>query len=223
MSSATVAPDGPPAPSYRRRRRLPVLVLVLVLAVAGGLVWTRVLNSGASETTGVKGCPAPAPPAADAEPPPPLGSAVKPAVFADVAPAAPRDVPVRVLNANGQRGQAALVSAELVTSLGFAAAPDASANDPVYVQQNMGCVGQIRFGPAGLAQARTLHLVVPCAELISDERPDPAVDLALGTEFGDVAPGPDATVVLKTLQQGTPEAPAEIDPALLGAAGDVRC
>ena len=73
-----------------------------------------------------------------------------------------------MFNANGERGQAAQVAAQL-SDYGFASAPDVQVgNDPVYVDQNMQCQGQIRFGPNGIAAASTLWLVAPCAELIQD-------------------------------------------------------
>ena len=56
-------------------------------------------------------------------------------------------------------------------SYGYASAPDVQVgNDPVYVDQNMQCHGQIRFGANGLAAASALWLVAPCAELIEDQR-----------------------------------------------------
>ena len=71
--------------------------------------------------------------------------------------------------------------------LGFAEAapPD---NDPLYPDGDMECVGQLRFGPAGQGAASTLALVMPCAELVRDDRPDDTVDVAVGTGFSDVNP-----------------------------------
>ncbi len=48
--------------------------------------------------------------------------------------------------------------------------------------------GQIRYGPAGASAARTLSLVVPCAELVDDGRQGATVDLALGSDFRDITP-----------------------------------
>ncbi len=143
--------------------------------------------------------------------------------LAAATPAAPVDVAVRVLNANGVRGQASLVSAELV-QLGFTAAKNPAGNDTVYTDQNMQCVGQIRFGPAGLAQARTLQLVVPCAELVQDARTDPGLDLALGTTFGQLAPGGATTTVLTALNDAKKsQTPPVVDQATLDAATNTRC
>ena len=95
-------------------------------------------------------------------------------------------VRVLVRNGGGQRGQANLVAAQL-GDLGFAEAapPD---NDPFYPEGDMECVGQLRFG-AGRAGAATLALVLPCTELVRDDRPDDTVEVAVGTAFGDVNPG----------------------------------
>jgi len=143
--------------------------------------------------------------------------------LAAATPAAPIDVAVQVLNANGVRGQASLVSAELV-QLGFTAAKNPAGNDTVYADQNMQCVGQIRFGAAGLAQARTLQLVVPCAELVQDARTDPGLDLALGTTFGQLAPGGATTTVLTALNDAKKsQTPPVVDQATLDAATNTRC
>ncbi len=210
--------------TYRRRRRLPALVLLLVLAVGVGVVWNKVLGS-TTDTVGALACPTP--PSAAAAPkgvtPPKRGTRIEGPALDGAAPAPPGSFVMRVLNANGQRGQAGLVSAELIRTYGFAAAEHASANDPLFYNQNMRCVGQIRFGPNGKAQARTMHLMVPCAELVQDARQDNGVELALGTLFGDLSPSPDAKTILATLRAATPKAPAKLDPALLKAAGTTGC
>ena len=163
---------------YQRRRRGPVLLVVAVLAVAVAVTWTTVLiKTGGA--TGVAACPSPA-----AGPVP--GEVLPASALANVAPVPPPAVKVRVLNAGGQRGQANLVAAQL-GDLGFpeAAPPD---NDPYYADADMECVGQLRFGPAGEGAARTLTLVLPCTELVRDERTDDTVDIAVGTGFRDVNP-----------------------------------
>jgi len=224
--------------TYRRRRPLPALALLVLLAVVVTTIWMRVLGSQA-QLTGAIGCPPPAatPPAVAppaATPPavaPPAapgptaapGTPVARTALAAATPAAPIDVAVQVLNANGVRGQASLVSAELV-QLGFTAAKNPAGNDTVYADQNMQCVGQIRFGAAGLAQARTLQLVVPCAELVQDARTDPGLDLALGTTFGQLAPGGATTTVLTALNDAKKsQTPPVVDQATLDAATNTRC
>ena len=66
-----------------------------------------------------------------------------------------------------------------------AAPPD---NDPFYPDSDMECVGQLRFGASGEGAARTLTLVLPCTELVRDDRTDDTVDIAVGTGFRDVNP-----------------------------------
>ncbi|MBW0093691.1 envelope integrity protein Cei, partial [Pseudonocardia sp. KRD-188] len=154
---------------YRRRRRTPIVAVVSVLAVIAVVTWTVVLV-GASGPSGPQSCPTPV---AGASP----GVTLEAGALDAVAPAPPAAIPVRVLNAGGQRGQANLVAAQL-DDLGFGTAgpPD---NDPFYPDGDMDCVGQVRFGPAGEAAAGTLALVLPCAELIRDERADETVDVAV--------------------------------------------
>ncbi|MDT7579815.1 MAG: hypothetical protein QOK35_1079 [Pseudonocardiales bacterium] len=154
------------------------MVVVALLAIAAVTTWTVVLV----DTGG---------PAAAAACPPPTtgtlpGQVVDAAALDAVAPVPPSAARVRVLNAGGQRGQANLVAAQLA-DLGFAEAapPD---NDPLHPQGKMECIGQLRFGPAGQGAARTLTLVVPCTELVRDDRTDDTVDISVGTGFRDVNP-----------------------------------
>lgn len=149
-----------------------------VLAVAAVATWTTVLI-GASGSSGATSCPVPA---GGTVP----GEVIDAAALDGVAPVPPSAARVRVLNAGGQRGQANLVAAQL-GDLGFpeAAPPD---NDPFYTEGDMECVGQLRFGPAGEGAARTLTLVLPCTELVRDDRTDDTVDIAVGTGFRDVNP-----------------------------------
>ena len=175
----TPPPDGGArVPPYRRRRRTPWVVVVSVLAVLAVTTWTVVLI-GAGGSSGVTSCPAPTGSG-------PSGQVVDPGALDAVAPVPPSAARVRVFNAGGQRGQANLVAAQL-GDLGFpeAAPPD---NDPLYPDGNMECVGQLRFGPAGQGAARTLALVLPCTELVRDDRTDDAVDVSVGTGFRDVNP-----------------------------------
>lgn len=213
---------------YQRRRRGPVLVLVAVLAVAATATWTTVLTN-ASDASGASSCP----------PVQPAPGEVLPADALDaVAPIPPGAVRVRVLNAGGQRGQANLVAAQL-GDLGFAEAapPD---NDPFYPEEDMECVGQLRFGPAGERAASTLTLVAPCLELVRDGRQDDSVDVAIGTEFRDLNPGRAASDALDQLAEpgggsdgsanadpnAADSAPAPgpaVDPALLEEAREAAC
>jgi LytR cell envelope-related transcriptional attenuator len=169
---------GARVPPYRRRRRLPWAVVVAVLAVAAVATWTVVLTK-ANGPSAATACP---PPTAGAL----HGQVVDPASLDRVAPVPPAATKVRVLNAGGQRGQANLVAAQLA-DLGF---PEAAppGNDPLHPNGKMECVGQLRFGPAGQGAARTLTLVLPCTELVRDDRGDDTVDIAVGTGFRDVNP-----------------------------------
>ena len=215
---------------YQRRRRGPVIVVVAVLAVVAAITWTTVLiTTGAA--AGVTACPQP--------PNGPLPGQVVPAGGLDgVPPVPPSAVKVRVLNAGGQRGQANLVAAQL-GDFGFAqAAPPA--NDKFFPDGDMACTGQIRFGQAGQSAASTVALVVPCAELVRDGRPDDTVDVAVGTTFGDVNPSRavrDALDQLGTSGSGStgsgnadpaagntpPPATPIVDPATLAAAREATC
>ena len=209
---------------FRRRRPLPWLILVTVFAVLGAVVWVSVLSTDDASTTAMA-CNDPSPSSDPAAPAPaPLGQRVDAGRLEDVEPAALSATRVRVYNANGQRGQAAHIASQL-SDLGFASAPDVQVgNDPVYVDQNMECSAQIRFGPSGAAAAASVELAAPCAELIEDTRPDDTVDLALGTYFGEIAPNDDAEEVLRTLRSQQPGAqPAPLDGDLLEAARTARC
>jgi hypothetical protein len=169
---------GARVPPYRRRRPTPWAVVVALLAVAAVATWTAVL-SNANGPSAATACP---PPAAGNLP----GQVVTGASLDGVAPVPPAATKVRVLNAGGQRGQANLVAAQLA-DLGFAeAAPPG--NDPLHPNGDMECVGQLRFGAAGQGAARTLTLVLPCTELVRDNRGDDTVDIAVGTGFRDVNP-----------------------------------
>jgi len=174
---ATVGSSEARVPGYRARRPMHALLLALILVAAAVLVWTSVLhqtedscqNAAANATVAV-------------------GSSWRlPANgLDDVPPAPPQLTRVQVLNANGVRGEATMVDGTLA-QLGFAPTTK-PANDPYYPDFDLHCYGEIRFGAAGLAAARTLSLAVPCAELVRDGRPDAGVDLALGTKFLSVQP-----------------------------------
>ncbi|KAA0023399.1 envelope integrity protein Cei [Antrihabitans cavernicola] len=216
-------PDGK---RYPHRRATPWLVMVAITALIGAVVWIKVFTSDDASTAAMA-CNSPTVPASQdpgAPPPAPLGERVGSASVHDVEPAALSATKVRVFNANGERGQAAHVASEL-SDYGFASAPDVQVgNDPVYVDQNMQCSSQIRFGPSGQAAAATLQLAAPCAELIEDKRQDDTVDLALGTYFSDIAPNTDADEVLRSLKDPPPGvAPAPLDIKLLEAARTAKC
>ncbi len=177
---------------------MPAVLLAVVLSTAAGLVWASVLQPDSS----AGGCQV----AAEA-----AGTAVSPGqrLGADgldgVPPAPPGQVQVQVLNANGMRGGAAIAGGRL-SELGFAPT-GTPANDPLHPAFDLPCHGEIRFGVAGQAAARTLSLVVPCAELVRDVRPDSTVDLALGTKFSSLRPNDAARAAVRGLDQLGQSAP----------------
>jgi hypothetical protein len=223
-------PRPPRVRPYQRRRRGPVIVVVSILAVITIATWATVLST-ASDGSAAATCP---PPAGGTAP----GAPVERDALYAVAPAPVSAVKVLVRNAGGQRGQANLVAAEL-GDLGIAEAapPD---NDPVYSSGDLDCAGQLRYGQAGEAAASTLTLVLPCVELIRDDRQDDSLDLAVGDSFGDLSPskaGKDALSQLGDTTGGSdgstnadPDAPdsapaptPSVDPALLSKARENIC
>ncbi|MDQ2882385.1 MAG: envelope integrity protein Cei [Actinomycetota bacterium] len=178
---------------YRTRRPLRALVLVVILSTAVGLVWLSVLHQTEN------GCQNPGPTAAGQT----ISGRQIPADGLDaVPPAPPQFTRVRVLNANGRPGEATVVDAALA-QLGFAST--SPANDPQHPGLDLRCYGEIRFGAAGQAAARTLSLAVPCAELVHDVRLDSEIDLALGTKFLALRPnGAARTALLESAGLGRP-------------------
>jgi hypothetical protein len=161
-------------------------VLLGLLLITSMVVWVRVFQSVPTIDQTV-GC----------TPPAHGTTAVGYHDLDQLPPLPPNDVPVRVLNASSLRGAASLMSAEL-TDLGFQQAAPA-ADDPLYPLGNMNCVGQIRFGAQGAAAARTLSLLVPCAQLVRDNRSDQTVDFAVGTNFNGLVVNSAARQVLTQL------------------------
>ena len=200
-----------------------------------GLLWTNVFDSVPSleaATTCNQPSRATQPPEASGMPPQiPLGQMEKRDALDSVTPIPPQDVHVRVLNGNGESRQATLVSDEL-QSLGFT--PTGADDDAVYVNYDLKCHGQIRYGGAGVSAARTLSLIAPCAQLVRDERPDAGVDFALGSDFDDIKTTQEAKQVLQQLASWVPQrdaqnganegvTPPKIDKKLLETARDVHC
>lgn len=225
MSTGSLRRQGP---RYRRRRPLPALVLLGALVLLSGLLWTRVFESVEDIETATR-CNQPAPPTAapvdgtSQSAPPPLGKMLPRNALDNVAPVPPQQVKVRVLNGNGEVNQASLVSGVL-TDLGFAEGGEPD-NDPVYVNYDLNCHGQIRFGSAGAGAARTLSLIAPCAQLVHDGRTDDTIDFALGTEFNDIKSTSEAKQVMQQLKSQSPgeDSKPKIDEELLAKARDVHC
>lgn len=212
---------------YRRRRSRPFVATVAALAAASVVTWVTVLVVAAGPS-GASSCP---PPASGTAP----GTVLDADALAATGPVPPGAVRVTVLNAGGQRGQANLVAAQL-GDLGFTEG-SAPSNDPVFPDGDMECAGQLRFGPAGLPAAATLALVLPCTELVRDERADDTVDVVVGTGFTDVNPSRTVRDLLDQLGGGGTDgsantgeaavdpapAPPSVDPELLDQARDVTC
>jgi hypothetical protein len=209
--------------SFLRRRYQPWVAMVAILALICAIVWIKAMTTEGRSHTAMA-CNSPSP-AADpnAPQPAPLGQRVSPSRLHDVEPAPLAQSRVRVYNASGQRGLAEQIASKL-SDYGFASPPAPQfANDPVYVNGDLDCTGQIRFGVNGRPAAASVQLIAPCAELIEDQRGDDTVDLALGSLFGnDLRPNNDAEEVLKSLKNPAPGGTA-IDGKLLDAARKGRC
>ena len=186
------------------------------LAVAAVLVWVIAL-SRPPDVREVAICNPPPAPADPNAPAPDLGEQVSRSAMTDVTPAKLADTKIRVLNASGQGGQASEVAGAL-RDVGFAD-PEA-ANDPIYATARLQCQGQIRFGPAGRAAAAAVWLVAPCTELFQDKRTDDTVDLAIGTDFTELAHSDDIDAVLSSL---LPDATQPADPSLLAKIHTQTC
>lgn len=221
---------------YRARKPLPAVVVIVLLSAIAGLVWMGLLNRPDPTAGGCRATVEANPAARPLAPPTMIASGQRlPAEGLDaVPPAPPQLVVVQVLNANGQRGEAGVVATELA-ELGFAPTAEPT-NDPLHPTFDLRCHGEIRFGPAGQAAARTLSLAMPCAELVRDVRPDGTVELALGTEFTKLRPNDAAREALAGLARlGRPPVPPSpdgqaagmmapaVDPPLLREARAVEC
>lgn len=213
---------------YRKRKPLPALIVIGVMALGAVIVWVNVVASRSDIDARVR---------CDPPPVPQEGVTYTPMAhngLDDRAPVPPDKVAVQVLNGSQVRGQGGIVTSTL-KELGFAqiVEPDV---DPAYEKAEAKCRGQIRFGENGAAAARTLSLVVPCAELVKDNRKDASVTFTTGTLLGDIRPKAEARQVLDQLakwskaQQGSGGgeqsagggAPV-IDQALLKAARETPC
>ncbi|MFB9903294.1 envelope integrity protein Cei [Allokutzneria oryzae] len=231
MAAASVRQIIGPA-GYRKRKPVPALILLTILGVLAVSVWTKVFSTSADIEAAVRcpepGAPKPGATAAPAKP----GQALPLDALDRTDPIAPNDIKVTVLNGSGKRGQAGQVAEEL-SSLGFNKAGE-PADDPVYVNQDLNCRGQIRFGPNGASAARTMSFLMPCAQFVRDERQDGSVDLALGQKFDGVKPSSEAKQIFEQLkiwadqqpesggQQAAP-APPSLDQGLVKAARTAYC
>ncbi|WP_436495940.1 envelope integrity protein Cei [Actinokineospora sp. HUAS TT18] len=233
MPAGNLTRGGRPR-GYRKRRPLPALILIVLLGVVASVVWLQVLKA---DETGSRTMDCNAPAAVtpvEGVPAPLIGEPMDRTGLDRTAPAPPATALVRVLNASDTRGQANTAT-ETLRELGFTqiAPPD---NDVLYPKGALlSCRSQIRFGQQGMATARALNLVEPCAELVKDERQDATVDLAVGELFDHLKPSPEARKVLDLLAEWAQSNPdqggllsdgssaAPIPPELITAALDTRC
>ncbi len=236
--TSTLAPvtTVPAAARYRRRRRWPVLLVVVVLMAGAGFVWFQALKPGpvvaggcnkpgpapattvqtsrsAARTTTFGGAPSTtgrpvtASSASATTTPTSLGVFTDKNTLASVRPANPSFMKVNVFNASKQRGIAKTLSDEMRRA-GFESITEV-ANDPLYPAQDLRCLGQIRYGNAGVGSARTALIMLPCAQLVVDDRVDDSVDIAVGNRF-EFADTPDAVKSeLRSIRQ------AAIPPAVI--------
>ncbi len=210
---------------FRRRRYLPFVVATVALLVVGIVIWATALAGGdsSSVTTACNQPPAPSAAATASATPARSLTTVAASDLIDVAPGALSTFQVRVLNASAQRGQARTVLDDL-TAQGFTPATDTPYADDTVYDQDLECVGQIRFGPASRAAAAALWLAEPCAELIDDGRSGQIVDLALGTQFTSKEQSQDAQAALESLRSADPKNPKTgADPALVRAVHNASC
>lgn len=191
---------------FRRRNYVPGAILIAALAVASLVVWVIAFNQPVQVEQAVA-CNAPPAPTDGTQTA--LGERVTTAAMTEVVPAKLADTKIRVLNASGQGGQAAEVAGAL-RDLGYTQ-PEA-ANDTVYAGARLACQGQIRFGASGRAAAAALWLVAPCTELYQDQRSDDTVDLAIGTDFGELSHNDNTDAMLASLR---PDATQPADASLL--------
>jgi uncharacterized membrane protein (UPF0136 family) len=200
---------------YRKRRPIPAIIVISALGLAAVFVWVNAIVSR-TDIDAVIRCDPPPTPAAGV-----TFITLRHDALDDRAPIPPDKVAVKVLNASSVRGQGSITT-EALRAIGFTqiAPPD---NDPAYAGRDAICHGQIRFGDNGTAAARTLSLVVPCAELVKDNRKDATVDLTIGTKFGDLSPTPEATKVLQQLQTWPAQHKSVVDQTLLASARNVSC
>ncbi|WP_019815534.1 envelope integrity protein Cei [Saccharomonospora saliphila] len=202
MASGTAGPRGSGgAPGttdrtrsrpYRRRKPLPAVALIALLSVAAVVVWVNAVGSTEDLTEAISCEPAPRPPEDTTYTRVPYDA------LDETSPVPPGRVAVRVLNANGTRGQASITT-EALRQLGFERVAE-PANDPAFPAGEADCHGQIRFGANGERAARTVQLIDPCLELVRDGRKDASVDLAIGTDFNGVSPSDDAVAILDRLK-----------------------
>ncbi|CRK55833.1 probable secreted alanine rich protein [Alloactinosynnema sp. L-07] len=232
MPAGNLTRGGRPS-GYRKRRPLPALILIVLLGVAAGVVWLQVIKTDEAGSRTMSCNPPPAGVPVEGVPAPLVGQPMDRTSLDRTSPAPAATALVRVLNASGTRRQATTVT-ETLRELGFTqiAAPG---DDTLYPEGSLSCRTQIRFGQQGMAVARTLNLLEPCAELVKDDRQDATVDLAVGKLFDHLKPRPEARRILDLLAEWAQSNPdqggllsdgssaAPIPSELITTALDIRC
>lgn len=148
-----------------RRRPIPALLFLLVLGLVALAVWWQVLQKAEADS-------------AAAPPPPPCAPIVPAPETVD-----PAGIEVRVYNASKVEGLAATVSTELgerrlrVIEV---------RNDPS--GRTVEGIGEIRYGVNGRVQALWIAATFPGMRAVSDNRPGPVVDIALGPSYEALTP-----------------------------------
>ncbi|PWV84717.1 LytR cell envelope-related transcriptional attenuator [Prauserella marina] len=190
---------GGKAKPYRKRKPLPALIVIALLGVVAVFVWVKAIATNENIDEAIRCTPAATPPEGVTYAPQPYDA------LAGSQPTPPDRIALRVLNASGTRGQAAITT-EGLRQLGFTQIAEPE-NDPAYPDEKAtaSCHGQIRYGENGAAAARTIQLIDPCLQLVKDNRQDATVDLAVGTSFNDVRPLPAGMDILKKLNAWSAE------------------
>lgn len=137
-----------------------------------------------------------------------LGTFTDKNTLSRIRPSAPEDFAVNVFNASGQRGIAKTLSDEM-RSVGFERIGVVD-NDPLYPAYDLRCVGEIRYGNAGVASARTALMLMPCAQLVVDNRVDDSVDIAIGALYTFATTPDDVKAEFNSISQAAAP-PAVID------------
>jgi hypothetical protein len=211
---------------YRKRKPIPAIIIVALLGITAIVVWVKVMHK-ADNVDAAVACPTSTVASAN-------GQALPYGALDKVTPAVPAQISYRVYNGSSQRGAAQQVAIAL-NGLGFQQ-PATVADDPLYPKQDLNCIGELRFGANGQAAARTLSLVLPCTELIKDNRQDATVDVSVGKNFSSVLPNKDAMSALHQLaswasshptpqggQQAQGGQAPQLSPALLSGAHTTVC
>ncbi|AZI57690.1 LytR family transcriptional regulator [Nakamurella antarctica] len=124
-----------------------------------------------------------------------LGTITDKNTLAATRPANPATVPLRVLNASLINGLAGTVT-EQFRKAGFQSIQQAK-DDNLYPARDLRCYGEIRYGAAGLAAARAVLIVAPCATLVVDSRIDDSVELSIGALYQQAELSPETLAQLK--------------------------